>query len=132
MKVKHEIIVREYNDGNKEILVFSNQAEYDPLWYFLNYEVGQFEAWIKDNLQEVILTQKQKTISGNICTAIITPTHTTIIDNFAGEAGKEIDRCVVDTRKLLRAVNWWSDFVREWKRTGEKDSIHGTTGELDL
>ena len=84
------------------------------------------------SLKKAMNEEKEFFFRGNLNIIEITPQTTTVIELYGKEAGKSVDRCEVDTRKLLRAVSWWSDFVREWTRTGESDAVDGLTGELDL
>jgi len=131
MKYKSEVL--NLHSGRRVFLIDFQNEKYDALTSFFNEEVVSFGDDVKKSIMRVLSGEENEFFfRGNLNIIEITPQTTTVIELYGKEAGKEVDRCEVDTRKLLRAVNWWSDFVCKWKRTGEREDIDGLTGELDL
>ena len=131
MKYKTEVL--NLRGGRRVFLIDFQNEKYDALTSFFNEEVVSFGDDVKKSIMRVLSGEENEFFfRGNLNIIEITPQTTTVIELYGKEAGKSVDRCEVDTRKLLRAVSWWSDFVREWTRTGESDAVDGLTGELDL
>ena len=131
MKYKTEVL--NLRGGRRVFLIDFQNEKYDALTSFFNEEAVVFGDAVKKAIMRVLSgEEKEFFFRGNLNIIEITPQTTTVIELYGKEAGKSVDRCEVDTRKLLRAVSWWSDFVREWTRTGESDAVDGLIGELDL
>ena len=113
-------------------LVFADK-EYEPASSLIDDEAVRFSSFFTDQINNVITGKVAHcTTGGDYIDVVITPQKTIITDVCGEEAGNPNYTCSVDTKKLARAINWWNDLVREWKRTGEKEDIDGFTGDLDL
>jgi len=96
------------NNGQKKLTIVFSDKKYELLSTFFFVEVGSFEDWIKENINDVLQGKdKERNISGNICELVIQKENTTIYDTLA-EDGKG-NWCSVSTQELLSVINEWDE-----------------------
>ena len=124
--MKYTLKVVPLKGDNVRILVIDfEQPQYIALSDFFS-DVDQFGLYIRENFIKVLSRKTDKlSFFCNLCTVIITCTTTTIISNFALEAGNETDRCEVNTEALVNLIDWWCSVKETWERTGALPSETG-------
>ena len=96
------------DNGKKKLTIDFFDKKYALLSTFFFVEVGTFEEWIKENINDVVHGKaEEKDISGNICELVIQKENTTIYDMLA-EDGMG-NWCSIPTHELLSIIDEWHE-----------------------
>ncbi len=121
------MISRKYNIYNIQndgayIAIECDVENAETLNMFLNTDIRAFEDWIKADFDKVLSGESEyEEVSGNVCSAEISPLTTKIYDMLIEDDEEYYASCCeVDTKELRKLIDEWCDKVREFKREHNK------------
>lgn len=103
-----EFGIIELKNGEKKLTVVFHDKGYELLSTLFFVEVGSFEEWIRENINDVLQGKaEERDISGNVCGLIIGKENTVVYDMLAEDGIG--NRCTLPTRELLSLIDEWHD-----------------------
>ena len=106
--LKHEYKEYRMKNGIHGISVIFEDEKYEILSVFLSCEINLFEKWFKELFDKVLSGEsKYEELTGNVCTAEISPKTTKIFDALADDGMGHW--CEVDTKELRLLIDEWHE-----------------------
>ena len=95
-------------NGKQELVVLYEDDKFQLLNTFFFIEIGAFSEWVKELFDKVLSGEsKYEELTGNACTAEISPKTTKIFDALADDGMGHW--CEVDTKELRMLIDEWHE-----------------------